>query len=81
MTMAQYLSGIVGLDTEFNIDRTKQVLAEIFNIPQAVLNTPDEKKEVNDAKVQAQQLAMLAENAGGIGSGIKDLAEIGGGQQ
>ena len=81
MTMAQYLASIVGLDTEFNIDRTKQVLAEIFNIPQAVLNTPDEKKEVNDAKVQAQQLAMLAENAGGIGSGIKDLAEIGGGQQ
>lgn len=75
MTMAQYLASIVGLDSEFNVDRTKQVLAEIFNIPQAVLNTPDEKKEVNDAKAQAQEMAMLAENAGGIGSGVKDLVE------
>lgn len=75
MTLAQYLGALMGLDTEINIDRAKMVLTEIFNIPASVLNTPAEKKTIAAEKAQQQDLAMLAQNAGGIGSGVKDMAE------
>lgn len=76
MTMAQYLGALLGLNTEINIDRAKEVLVEIFNIPAAVLNTPEEKQQIVNELKQQQQIAMLAENAGNIGKGIKDLSEV-----
>lgn len=75
MTMAQYLGALMSLDTEMNIDRCKQVLAEIFNVPYETLNTPEEKQAVVTQKTQEAEMAMLAQNAGGIGSGIKDISE------
>ena len=75
MTLAQYLGALMGLDTEINIDRAKMILTEIFNIPASVLNTPEEKEEIVTEKAKQQDIAMLAQNAGGIGSGVKDVAE------
>lgn len=75
MTLAQYLGALMGLDTEINIDRAKMVLTEIFNIPASVLNTPEEKQSIVAEKARQQDIAMLAQNAGGIGSGVKDVAE------
>lgn len=80
MTMAQYLGALMGLNSEINIDRAKEVLVEIFNIPAAVLNTPEEKQQIVTEQQNQQQLALLAENAGNIGKGIKDLSEVGGAQ-
>lgn len=77
MTMAQYLGALMGLSTEINIDRAKEVLVEIFNIPSSVLNTPEEKNEVVEQQKREAELAMLAENAGNIGGGIKDLVDAG----
>ena len=77
MTMAQYLGALMGLNTEINIDRAKEVLVEIFNIPSSVLNTPEEKQQIVENQARDQELAMLASNAGSIGRGIKDLVDAG----
>lgn len=75
LSMAQSFASIVNLDTEFNVDRTKSVLAEIFNVPQSVFNTPAEKQAIVVEKQKQQEMALLAENAGGIGKGIKDITD------
>lgn len=75
MTMAQYLGSLLQLDTEVNLSRTKQILAEIFNIPLSVFNTPQEKAELENQRARDQELAMLAQNAGGLGSAVKDVAQ------
>lgn len=77
MTMAQYLGALMGLNTEINIDRAKEVLVEIFNIPASVLNTPEEKQEIVSEQARQQEMALLAQNAGNIGRGVKDLVESG----
>ena len=77
MTMAQYLGALMGLNTEINIDRAKEVLVEIFNIPASVLNTPEEKERIVNELQKEKEITMLAEQAGNIGGGIKDLVEAG----
>jgi hypothetical protein len=65
------------MDAEFNIDRAKVYLASAYNIPQTVLNTPDEKSAIVAAKQQQAEQQMMMENAGGIGTGIKNLTDAG----
>lgn len=75
--MAASLAQVSQLDTEFNIDETKNYLAQAYNIPQHLFNTPEQKQQIIAEHEQAQQMQMLMENANNIGSGIKNLAEAG----
>lgn len=77
MNMGASLAQIGQLDTEFNIDRTKSYLAQAYNVPMSVFNTPKEKESVVEAKQQEAQMQMLMENSNKLGAGIKDLAEAG----
>lgn len=75
--MAASLAQIQQLETEFNIDETKLYLAQAFNIPQSLFNTPEQKEKIVAAQQEAQQMQMLMENANNIGSGVKNLMEAG----
>jgi len=77
LNMGNTLAQIQQMDTEFNIDRTKVYLASAYNIPQTVLNTEDEKAAIVAAKQQQAEQQMMMENAGGIGTGIKNLTDAG----
>jgi hypothetical protein len=73
--MAVSLSQVSQLDTEFNMDETKQYLAQAYNIPQNLFNTPEQKQQIIAEREQAQQMQMLMENANNIGSGIKNIMD------
>lgn len=75
MNMAATLGNLQPLSSEINMDRSKEYLAESYNIPLILLNTPEEKAAIVAAQQQMAQLQMLAENAGNIGRGVKDLTE------
>lgn len=77
LNMGNTLAQLQPMDAEFNIDRAKVYLASAYNIPQTVLNTPDEKSAVVAAKQQQAEQQMMMENAGGIGTGIKNLTDAG----
>lgn len=71
--MAGILLNVAQLDTEFNMDRTCDYLATSYNIPLSILNSADEKQSVIAEKQQQAEAQMLAENAAGIGSAIKNV--------
>ena len=73
--MAASLGAIQQLETEFNMDETKLYLAQAFNIPQSLFNTPEQKQAIVEAQAQNAQMQMLMENANNIGSGVKNLME------
>ena len=73
--MAASLAQVQQLATEFNMDETKLYLAQAFNIPQSLFNTPEQKQAIVDAQQEAAQMQMLMENANNIGSGVKNLME------
>ena len=71
--MAAILMNVSQLDTEFNIDRTCDYLANSYNIPLSILNTSDEKQAIVQQKQEQAEAQMLAENASGISSAIKNV--------
>lgn len=71
--MAAILGNLMQLDTEFNIDRTCDYLASSYNIPLSILNTMQEKQAITEQKQQQAEAQLLAENAAGIGSAIKNV--------
>lgn len=73
--MAASLGQVQQLETEFNMDETKAYLAQAFNIPQSLFNTPEQKQAIVEAQQQNAQMQMLMENANNIGSGVKNLME------
>lgn len=73
--MAASLAAVQQLETEFNMDETKLYLAQAFNIPQSLFNTPEQKQAIVEAQQQNAQMQMLMENANNIGSGVKNLME------
>jgi hypothetical protein len=72
--MAAILMNVAQLDTEFNIDRTCDYLASSYNIPLSILNTMEEKQAVVQQKQEQAEAQMLAENAAGIGSALKNVS-------
>lgn len=77
LNMGNTLLQIQQMDTEFNIDRAKAYLASAYNIPQTVLNTDEEKSAIVAAKQEQAQQQMMMENAGSMGTGIKNLTDAG----
>lgn len=73
--MAASLAQVQPLESEFNMDETKLYLAQAFNIPQSLFNTPEQKQAIVEAQQQNAQMQMLMENANNIGSGVKNLME------
>lgn len=73
--MAATLTSAMQLDTEFNMDRTKEYLAESYNIPLTILNTDDEKAALVAARQKQAEMQMMLENAGNIGSAIKNISD------
>lgn len=71
--MAAILMNVAQLDTEFNIDRTCDYLASSYNIPLSILNTMQEKQAIVQQKQEQAEAQLLAENAAGIGSAIKNV--------
>lgn len=82
--MAASLSQLQQLEADFNITETRDYLAQAYNIPQRLLNTPEQKQKIIEAQQEAAQMNALMENANKIGSGIKSMVDAGqesGGQQ
>ncbi|MBQ2174044.1 MAG: hypothetical protein II453_02875 [Alphaproteobacteria bacterium] len=77
LNMGNTLAQLQPLDSEINIDRAKNYLASAYNIPQTVLNTDNEKAQIVAAKQQQAEQQMIMENAGNIGSGIKNISDAG----
>ena len=75
MNMAATLGNLQPLSSEINMDRTKAYLAESYNIPLTLLNTDEEKQQILAAQQEQANLELLANNAGNIGRGVKDLSE------
>lgn len=73
--MTATMTTAMQLDTEFNMDRTKQYLAESYNIPLSILNTDDEKQAIIQERQQQAEMQMMLENAGNVGSAIKNVAD------
>lgn len=73
--MTATMSTAMTLDTEFNMDRTKQYLAESYNIPLTILNTDDEKAALVEQRQKQAEMQMMLENAGNVGSAIKSVAD------
>ena len=62
-------------DDEFNLERTVTYLAEAYNVPKVVFNTPEEKQQILDERQAQMEQQQLVENANKIGSGMKNLVE------
>lgn len=75
LNLGQTMAQVQALDTEFNLERTGRYLAESYNVPLTVFNTAEEKAQIIQERQQQQEMQMLAENAGSIGSGLKAAAE------
>ncbi len=75
MTMAQYMAQLKGMSEEFNMDRTKNLLADILNVPANTMNTPEEKQEILQAREQQVAAEAVLNNVGGIGSAVKDITD------
>lgn len=73
--MTATMSTAMTLDTEFNMDRTKQYLAESYNIPLTILNTDEEKAALVEQRQKQAEMQMMLENAGNVGSAIKSVAD------
>lgn len=62
-------------DAEFNLERAGKYLAEAYNVPLTVFNTPKEKQAILEERAAAAQQQSIMENANKIGAGIKDVTE------
>lgn len=79
VTLIQYISQFAAIDpnaaNSVNADRLIRYLQDSMNVPVSVMNTQDEVEAINEAKANAQDMQLLAQNASGIGSAIKDITE------
>lgn len=79
VTLIQYISQFAAIDpnaaNSVNADRLIRYLQDAMNVPASVMNTQEEVQAINEAKANAQDMQMIAQNASGVGSAIKDLAQ------
>lgn len=75
MNVGSTYAQIQQFSDEFNLERTVTYLAEAYNVPKTVFNTPEEKQRVLDERQAQMEQQQLVENANKIGSGMKNLVE------
>lgn len=79
VTLIQYISQFAAIDpnaaNSVNADRLIRYLQDAMNVPASVMNTQEEVQAINEAKANAQDMQTMAQNASGVGSAIKDLAQ------
>lgn len=79
ITLIQYISQFAAIDpnaaNSVNPDRLIRYLQDAMNVPVSVMNSQEEVEAINEAKARAQDMQILAGNAAGIGSAIKDITE------
>lgn len=79
ITLIQYISQFAAIDqnaaNSVNADRMIRYLQDAMNVPASVMNTPEEVQAINEAKANAQDMQIMAQNASGVGSAIKDIAQ------
>ena len=75
MNIGNTYAQIQQFDDEFNLERTVTYLAEAYNVPKVVFNTPEEKQQILDERQAQMEQQQLVENANKIGSGMKNLVE------
>ena len=75
MNVGSTYAQIQQFDDEFNLERTVTYLAEAYNVPKTVFNTPEEKQRVLEERQAQMEQQQLVENANKIGSGMKNLVE------
>ena len=81
VTLVQYISQFAAIDPSaantINAERMIRYLQETMNVPVSVMNTQEEVEAIAEAKAQAQEMQTLVQNASGLGSAVKDLADAG----
>lgn len=79
VTLVQYISQFAAIDpsvaSTINAEKMIRYLQETMNVPMDVMNTPEEIKAINEAKAKAQDMQIALQNAAGVGSAMKDIAE------
>lgn len=78
-TLMQYITQLAGVDPSaidnVNVNRLIKYLQENMNVPSTVMNTPDEIQAQADAKAQQAEMMAVMQNAQGMGSAVKDIAQ------
>jgi hypothetical protein len=79
VTLVQYISQFAAIDpsvaSTINAEKMIRYLQETMNVPMDVMNSPEEIKAINEAKAKAQDMQIALQNAAGVGSAMKDIAE------
>lgn len=79
VTLMQHVSQFAAVDpnavNSINLDRLIRYLQDAMNVPASVMNSQKEVEAIAEAKANAQDMQIMAQNAAGVGSAIKDLAQ------
>lgn len=79
VTLMQHVGQFAAVDpnavNSINLDRLIRYLQDAMNVPASVMNSQEEVAAIAEAKANAQDMQIMAQNASGVGSAIKDLAE------
>lgn len=79
VTLMQHVSQLAAVDpnavNSINLDRLIRYLQDAMNVPASVMNSQEEVAAIAEAKANAQDMQIMAQNAAGVGSAIKDLAQ------
>ena len=79
VTLMQQIGQIAAVDPNaintINTDRLIRYLQDAMNVPASVMNSEKEVEAISEAKANAQDMQIMAQNAAGVGSAVKDLAQ------
>lgn len=79
VTLMQQIGQMASVDPNaintINTDRLIRYLQDAMNVPASVMNSQEEVAAIAEAKANAQDMQIMAQNAAGVGSAIKDLAQ------
>ena len=79
VTLMQQIGQIAAVDPNaintINTDRLIRYLQDAMNVPASVMNSEKEVEAIAEAKANAQDMQIMAQNAAGVGSAVKDLAQ------
>lgn len=79
VTLMQHVGQFAAVDpnavNSINLDRLIRYLQDAMNVPASVMNSAEEVEAIAEAKANAQDMQIMAQNAAGVGSAIKDLAQ------
>jgi hypothetical protein len=79
VTLMQQIGQMASVDPNaintINTDRLIRYLQDAMNVPASVMNSQEEVAAIAEAKANAQDMQIMAQNASGVGSAIKDIAQ------